>query len=192
MHCWALLTKLMMLQGGQLEIVAASVVHLTKVAVDRATPRQAWDNVSALRHFSVVQQLEGQPWPQGAWWREPAADQQHLDAHTGLPAVRLHGQAACEYAAEHLGLPAGFAEAVRGANASPAGKRNGGAVLSMQGSERALLQHLVARLHALGPDVLVGHNIAAADLSLLLQRMQHHKVRLRPCSGLRGALLRCS
>lgn len=71
---------------------------------------------------------------------------------------------------------AGFAEAVRAANSSAGGKRNGGAVLSMQGSERALLQHLVARLHTLGPDVLVGHNIAAADLSLLLQRLQHHKV----------------
>ena len=52
-------------QGGQLEIVAASVVHLQRVAVDRATPRQAWDSAATLRHFSVVQQLEGQPWPAG-------------------------------------------------------------------------------------------------------------------------------
>jgi DNA polymerase alpha subunit A len=34
---------------------------------------------------------------------------------------------------------------------------------------------LLARLQALDPDVLVGHNIAAFDLDILLHRMQHHK-----------------
>ena len=75
---------------------------------------------------------------------------------------------------------AGFAEAVKAANSSPLGRRNGCAVLSMQGSEKALLQHLLTRLHALRPDVLVGHNLGAGDLPLLLQRLQHHKVLASP------------
>ena len=49
-------------------------------------------------------------------------------------------------------------------------------MLSAQGSERGLLQHLLARLQVLDPDVLVGHNIAAFDLDVLLHRLQHHKV----------------
>ena len=65
---------------------------------------------------------------------------------------------------------------MKAANSSPLGRRNGCAVLSMQGSEKALLQHLLARLHALRPDVLVGHNLGAGDLPLLLQRLQHNKV----------------
>ena len=71
---------------------------------------------------------------------------------------------------------AGFAEAVKAANSSPLGRRNGCAVLSMQASEKALLQHLLARLHAVRPDVLVGHNLGAGDLPLLLQHLQFHKV----------------
>ena len=182
-------------QGGQLEVVAASVVHLGRVAVDRATARQAWDSAAALRHFSIVQQLEGQPWPQGTplvpawpgwaagWW---CGSLLQIAAHR-RPASRTGGPGRAyrpcalltQLCSPRLSCTAaaGFAEAVKAANASPAGKRNGGAMLSMQGSERALLQSLVARLHALGADVLVGHNISAGDLSLLLQRLQHHKVR---------------
>jgi hypothetical protein len=40
-------------------------------------------------------------------------------------------------------------------------------------------QHAVILSHipqALDPDVLVGHNIGAFDLTVLLTRMQHHKV----------------
>ena len=39
-------------------------------------------------------------------------------------------------------------------------------------SERALLNFLIARLHNLDADVLVGHNIAAYDMGVLLQRIQ--------------------
>jgi DNA polymerase alpha subunit A len=43
-------------------------------------------------------------------------------------------------------------------------------------TERALLSCLLTRLTALDVDVLVGHNISAFDLSVLLHRLQHHKV----------------
>jgi hypothetical protein len=49
-------------------------------------------------------------------------------------------------------------------------------MLSAQGSERALLMNLLARLRALDADVYVGHNIGAFDLDVLLHRLQHHKV----------------
>lgn len=71
---------------------------------------------------------------------------------------------------------AGFVEAVQAANASPIGQRNGGSMLSAQGTERGLLQHLLARIQALDPDVLIGHNLAAFDMDVLLHRLQHHKV----------------
>lgn len=48
-------------------------------------------------------------------------------------------------------------------------------LLALQPGERALLAHLLARLQDLDPDVLVGHNIAAFDLDVLLHRLQHHK-----------------
>ena len=86
----------------------------------------------------------------------------------------LHEQTLrCMYLLVH----AGFMEAVQGANNSEIGRRNGGAMLSAQGTERGLLQHLLARLRALDPDVLVGHNVGAFDLDVLLHRLQHHKVR---------------
>lgn len=56
------------------------------------------------------------------------------------------------------------------------GRRNGGCMLSAQASERSLLMNLLARLRQLDADVLVGHNIAAFDLDVLLHRLQHHKV----------------
>ena len=43
-------------------------------------------------------------------------------------------------------------------------------------SERALLNFLIARLHNLDADVLVGHNIAAYDMGVLLQRIQACKI----------------
>ncbi|GFH09748.1 uncharacterized protein HaLaN_04947, partial [Haematococcus lacustris] len=51
-------------------------------------------------------------------------------------------------------------------------------MISVQPSERSLLTCLLARLQALDADVLVGHNIGAFDLTVLLTRMQHHKVPL--------------
>lgn len=49
-------------------------------------------------------------------------------------------------------------------------------MVSVQASERALLCYLIGRLHTLDPDVLVGHNVSAFDLDILLHRLQHHKV----------------
>ena len=43
--------------------------------------------------------------------------------------------------------------------------------LEICASERALLNYLIARLHSLDADVLVGHNIAAFDVAVLLQRL---------------------
>ena len=48
--------------------------------------------------------------------------------------------------------------------------------LEVCASERALLNYLVARLHSLDADVLVGHNIAAFDLAVLLQRLSVCKI----------------
>ncbi|PRW60975.1 DNA polymerase alpha catalytic subunit [Chlorella sorokiniana] len=73
-------------------------------------------------------------------------------------------------------FPAGFDGDVRKANQSDIGRRNGGAMLSMQPNERALLTMLVARLRQIDADVFVGHNFAAFDLDVLLHRLQHHKV----------------
>ncbi|KAG2500449.1 hypothetical protein HYH03_002016 [Edaphochlamys debaryana] len=74
--------------------------------------------------------------------------------------------------------PHGMEAAVEQLNATPRGRANGGALASLQASERALLTCLLARLQALDADVLVGHNLAAFDLTTLLSRMQHHKVPL--------------
>ena len=64
---------------------------------------------------------------------------------------------------------------VQAANRSDMGRRNSGAMLSAQSTERALLTNLLARLRALDADVYVGHNISAFDLDVLLHRLQHHK-----------------
>lgn len=61
-------------------------------------------------------------------------------------------------------------------NKTPRGRANGGAMRSALGSEKALLTALVGRLAALDPDALVGHNISAFDLDVLLHRLSHHKV----------------
>ena len=73
-------------------------------------------------------------------------------------------------------LFAGFEQAVKDSNQSELGRRNGGNMLSVQASERALLCYLIGRLNSLDPDVLVGHNVSAFDLDILLHRLQHHKV----------------
>ncbi|KAL1526185.1 hypothetical protein AB1Y20_014913 [Prymnesium parvum] len=43
-------------------------------------------------------------------------------------------------------------------------------------SERALLSFLIARLHSIDADVLVGHNIAGFDMTVLLQRLSACKI----------------
>ena len=71
---------------------------------------------------------------------------------------------------------AGFEGMVQAANRSEMGRRNGGSMLSVQSTERALLTNLLARLRTLDADVYIGHNISAFDLDVLLHRLQHHKV----------------
>ncbi|MEW5309278.1 MAG: hypothetical protein WDW38_001174 [Sanguina aurantia] len=74
--------------------------------------------------------------------------------------------------------PAGFEAMVVAENASSRGKANGGNVVTLLLNEKALLSGLLAKLQALDSDVLVGHNIGAFDLSVLLHRLQHNKVPL--------------
>lgn len=83
---------------------------------------------------------------------------------------------------------AGFEQAVKESNQSELGRRNSGSMLSVQASERALLCYLMNRLNSLDPDVLVGHNVSAFDLDILLHRLQHYKVKY--ARGLRGGCQR--
>lgn len=99
----------------------------------------------------------------------------HL-AHVWLLQRKKH---ACKQAPFEIAvLASGFEQAVKDSNQSELGRRNGGSMVSVQASERALLCYLMNRLHILDPDVLVGHNVSAFDLDILLHRLQHHKV---PC-----------
>jgi hypothetical protein len=75
------------------------------------------------------------------------------------------------------GAAAGFEQLVASENASPRGRLNGGAMLATAPNERALLGCLLAWLAALDADVLVGHNIGAYEMAVLLGRLQAHKVR---------------
>lgn len=49
-------------------------------------------------------------------------------------------------------------------------------MISTSPNERALLGCLLAKLAALDADVLVGHNIGAYELAVLMDRLQTHKV----------------
>lgn len=46
--------------------MAASVVYLANVDVDRPLSKAAWNNSQALRHFSILRKLDGAPFPAGA------------------------------------------------------------------------------------------------------------------------------
>jgi len=54
--------------------------------------------------------------------------------------------------------------------------RYGGGALASQPNERALLSFLLARIAALDPDVLMGHNISGFDLDVLLHRMSKYRL----------------
>ena len=45
--------------------MAASVVYLSNVDVDRPLSKAAWNNSHALRHFSILRKLDGVPFPAG-------------------------------------------------------------------------------------------------------------------------------
>jgi hypothetical protein len=74
---------------------------------------------------------------------------------------------------------AGFEALVAQENSSARGRLNGGAMISTSPNERALLGCLLAKLAALDADVLVGHNIGAYELAVLMGRLQTHKVLLQ-------------
>ena len=53
------------MQADTNEVMAASVVYLSNVDVDRPLSKAAWNNSQALRHFSVLRKLDGVPFPAG-------------------------------------------------------------------------------------------------------------------------------
>ncbi|KAL7750259.1 DNA-directed DNA polymerase alpha catalytic subunit pol1 [Sorochytrium milnesiophthora] len=63
-------------------------------------------------------------------------------------------------------FPTGFAQMLQESNVKA----------ETQKTERALLSYILALIHKLDPDVLVGHNITGFDLDVLLHRMKHHKI----------------
>ncbi len=96
-------------------------------------------------------------------------------------AIDIIGIVKCAHLISAMTFPLpGFEAKVSEANASDIGQRNGGAMLSVQASERSLLTYLLARLRSLDADVYVGHNFAAFELDVLLHRMQQLKV-TSPC-----------
>ncbi|KFK28387.1 hypothetical protein AALP_AA8G508400 [Arabis alpina] len=72
---------------------------------------------------------------------------------------------------EGTGYPIGWKKEVADRNS-----KNGCNVLSVENSERALLNRLFLELNKLDSDILVGHNISGFDLDVLLQRAQACKV----------------
>lgn len=51
------------MQANVNEVVAASVVYMQQVPVDK--PCTSWNNPRLLRHFSVIRKLDNQPYPTG-------------------------------------------------------------------------------------------------------------------------------
>ena len=76
-----------------------------------------------------------------------------------------------------LELPQGWQNAVANENSTNVvAKRTGTVVLSSQNNELGLLNFLLAKLHQLDPDVIVGHNIGGFNLDVLLRRFQANKI----------------
>ena len=61
-------------------------------------------------------------------------------------------------------------------NTNVIAKRTGSVVLATQMNELGLLNFLLAKLHQLDPDVIVGHNIGGFNLDVLLRRLQANKI----------------
>lgn len=76
-----------------------------------------------------------------------------------------------------LDLPADWQSTVAKENSTnPMAKRTGSVVLASQTNELGLLNFLLAKLHQLDPDVIVGHNIGGFNLEVLLRRLQANKI----------------
>ena len=56
-------------QANVNEIMAASVVFMRQVPVDR--PCTSWNNSRDLRHFSVLRKMDNQPFPTGKQYHFP-------------------------------------------------------------------------------------------------------------------------
>lgn len=80
------------------------------------------------------------------------------------------------YVKPHCVCASGFEALVASENASPRGRLNGGTMIVTSPNERALLGLLLAKLATLDADVIVGHNIGAYELAVLMGRLQKHKV----------------
>ena len=84
----------MLLIGAQAntnKVVAASVVYLPAVNLDRPLSKAAWNSSRSLRHFSVLRKLDGQPFPAGAPDKSPAAALDYWNGiwcHAGQRRVR--------------------------------------------------------------------------------------------------------
>ena len=79
-----------------------------------------------------------------------------------------------------VSMPPGWDQVVAKENTEhPVARRTKSVVLSSQSSERGLLSFLLARMHQLDADVIVGHNIAGFDLDVLLHRLQAGVVQSR-------------
>ncbi|KAI3799023.1 hypothetical protein L1987_34311 [Smallanthus sonchifolius] len=68
-------------------------------------------------------------------------------------------------------FPMGFSK-----EAADRNSKAGSNIISMESSERALLNRLMIELHKLDSDILVGHNISGFDLDVLLNRVKVCKV----------------
>ena len=117
-----------------------------------------WNSPSQLRHFSAVRKLDNQPFPAGGSAKRGhsaccAAVPCRLTCrpHTHLPCYGFPGKkpAADQWSPVHSHqtlltgpLGVGFDAEVRRANQSDIGKRNGGAMLSMQVGSRPPLARL--------------------------------------------------
>ena len=76
-----------------------------------------------------------------------------------------------------LEMPPGWQNAVAHENnTNVIAKRTGSVVLAAQNNELGLLNFLLAKLHQLDPDVIVGHNIGGFNLDVLLRRFQANKI----------------
>ena len=74
------------MQGDTNEVMAASVVYLSNVDVDRPLSKAAWNNSHALRHFSILRKLDGVPFPAGRPCLPDSADTHAC--RVGLSAIR--------------------------------------------------------------------------------------------------------
>ena len=139
---------------------------LTVAALNLKTVVNHRQNVNEIASASVVYVRNvrvDRPTPTAAW--NSAESMRHFSV-----VRRLDG----------VSMPPGWDQVVAKENTEhPVARRTKSVVLSSQSSERGLLSFLLARMHQLDADVIVGHNIAGFDLDVLLHRLQAGVVQSR-------------